>query len=673
MQDRVCFFSEYDLSVGYHLELAEKRVIEIANDNIPQDLEGIIELWHIRRFIESDCKLLRWSDEDFARLKSATEGYKAIIARFFNCLNPQTIKDEFEALEEYEYQKTFWQIIDSFNLYKIIFPEVVREILSNDTSNLRDVLCSQGVVEKFKVIIREELLSNEDSACILLGIYVAKRDAKSEDKLYLPSNLSLEDKEQIINKYLDSKRPNLNYVRLITQVKNDKNKITLSPKTRLKAKRLADKLNKELLDDPRTSKIRSSVNVCFSLEEGIPPLKVDINEQGIHSHTYSVSYVKSCDNQQRILYCGGILGWLNNHFLLNLINKKTEVGGMENLFMDKGIDSYPANIVFNKKEMLSQTMLYAYDKVLQKLGSSFVNELKQYYEEHLRKEYDYPSLVINFPLLNDSFLNKCRVLCPELDAIVKQYNTFIEYDEIDEELIRLSSPLKVEEGKSFLTNKYYDINIENKDIDMVLRGLFNSGNYILHYVEPFKGKGYHSLVELLEQEETVLYSNYSDRQKTLLDILIQQEIISVNPQGYLYIVSKTKIEILESLWIYKVCSYWHYDDEGRKILDEYLAKGWLVTDDHLLSSPEREYFSYYLDNMMFTNGKAYRNHYVHGSTTSVDDENEHLNAYYTFLKLLVILLLKIEDDLWLSRRAMIIDLINRMRNNNLLELNTTTK
>lgn len=41
MQDRVCFFSEYDLSVGYHLELAEKRVIEIANDNIPQDLKAL--------------------------------------------------------------------------------------------------------------------------------------------------------------------------------------------------------------------------------------------------------------------------------------------------------------------------------------------------------------------------------------------------------------------------------------------------------------------------------------------------------------------------------------------------------------------------------------------------------------------------------------------------------
>lgn len=664
MQDRVCFFSKNDLSVGYNLEMAERRIIEIANDNIPQDLEGIIELWHIRRFIESDCKLLRWSGEDFSRLKSATEGYKAIIARFFNCLNPQTIKEEFEALEEYEYQKTFWQIIDSFNLYKIISPEVLREILSNDTSNLRNVLCIQGIVEKFKVIIREELLSNIDSACILLDIYVAKRDNQPEDELYLPSNLGLEDKEQIINEYLDSERPNLNYVRLITQIKNDKNKIVLSPKTRLKAKRLEDKLNRELLDDPKTYKFPCCVNLHFIEKEGMPPLKIGIDEQGVPTHTYSVLYIKECDNKRRILYCGGVFGWLNNHFLLNLINKKVETDGFENLFMDKGRYSYSTNNAFEKKAMLSQYELNAYDNVLQDLGSSITSELKQYYETHLCSEYDYPSLVLNLPLPNDSFLNKCRVLCPELDAIVKQYTTFVEYDEIDEELIRLSHPLKIEEGRSMLTNKYYEINTDNKDVNLALGGLFASGNYILHHVEPFKGKHYHSLVELLENEDSVSYSNYSERQKELLDILIQQELIGINSQGYLYIIDETKIEILESLREYGVCSYWHYDDKGRKILDDYFEKGWVVTDDHLLSKPEREYFSYYLDNMMFTNGKAYRNHYAHGSVTSAIDDKEHLDAYYTLLKLLVILMMKIEDDLWSARRALAIDTMNRIKSNN---------
>lgn len=664
MQDRVCFFSEYDLSVGYNLEMAEKRIIEIANDNIPQDIEGIIELWHIRRLIESNCKLLRWSDEEFARLNSATEEYNAIIAKFFNGLNPQTIKEEFDALEEYEYRKSFWQIIDTFKLYKIISSEVLRKILSNDTNNLRNILFCHGVVEKFKVVIREELISNIDSACILLDIYVAKRDNQPEDELYLPSNLGLEDKEQIINEYLDSERPNLNYVRLITQIKNDKNKIVLSPKTRLKAKRLADKLNKDLLNDPKTSKTRWSVNVRFSIKEGIPPLEIGADEQGVPTHTYSVPYIKACDNKQRILYCGGVFGWLNNHFLLNLINKKVEADGMEKVFMDKGVDSYPENIAFNKKELLSQNMLYAYDKVLQELGSSLTNELKHYYETHLSSEYDYPSLVLNLPLPNDSFLNKCRILCPELDAVVKQYTTFVEYDEIDEELIRLSHPLKIEEGKSLLVNKYYEINTDNTDVNQAISGLFASGNYILHHVEPFKGKHYHSLVDLLEHEDSVSYSNYSERQKKFLDILIQQELIGINSQGRLYIVDETKIEILESLREYGVCSYWHYDDKGRKILDDYREKGWVVTDDHLLSKPEREYFSYYLDNMMFTNGKAYRNHYAHGSVTSAIDDKEHLDAYYTLLKLLVILMMKIEDDLWSARRALAIDTMNRIKSNN---------
>ena len=51
-----------------------------------------------------------------------------------------------------------------------------------------------------------------------------------------------------------------------------------------------------------------------------------------------------------------------------------------------------------------------------------------------------------------------------------------------------------------------------------------------------------------------------------------------------------------------------------------------------------------------------------GSTPPVDDENEHSIAYRTFLKLLAILLLKIEDDLWLARRALSIHAINGRKN-----------
>ena len=154
------------------------------------------------------------------------------------------------------------------------------------------------------------------------------------------------------------------------------------------------------------------------------------------------------------------------------------------------------------------------------------------------------------------------MLCPELDAVVKQYNTFVEEDEIDKDLIRLSKPLKVEEGKSLLINKYYEIADGNNEIRSVLWGFLGSGNSLLSHVEPFKDKHYHSLAELLEKENDVQYSNYANFQKPHLDFLIEQNIIGVNSDGNLYIVSQLQLNVLRSLWEYGVCSYWHYNDEG---------------------------------------------------------------------------------------------------------------
>ena len=654
MQDRVCYLSKDDLSVGHYLEMAEKRIQEVAEGDVPTDLEGVIELWHIKRMIDDECRFQEWTDEKFNTLKQATSGYNNIIAKFFNALDPKKLKSEFELLE-WTYKKTVWQIIDAYKLYKLIEPETLREILVENINYLRVVLECQGIVEKFKGIIHEILLNNVNSAHIILDKYVAKRDLHREVGIHLPSNLTIENKEQILINYLQSDDPNVNYVRLITQIKDDKNNIKLSPKTRLLAERLEKKLNDEMLNDPRTVTTRLSLGVQFIDEEGRPQIELCIDEKGNPTYIYSIPCIRNQYNMHRVGNCISLFGWMNQHFLLNLINKQTEVDTMESLLIDMGRDSYPTHISFNKKNNLAIYQMFGYNKVLtQKLNSSIEIELKSFYEEHFRAQYGYCGLAISIPLNDDPALNKCRVLCPELDAVVKQYNTFVEEGEIDKDLIRLSKPLKVEEGKSLLINKYYEIAEGNNEIRSVLWNLLGSGNSLLSHVEPFKNKHYHSLAELLEKEKDVQYSNYANFQKPHLDFLIKQNIIGVNSDGYIYIVSQSQLNVLRSLWEYGVCSYWHYNDKEQQVLDDMYAKGWLVKDDHLLSKPERDYFSYYLDNSRFTNGKAYRNHYMHGSTPPVDDEKEHQVAYATFLRLLAILLLKIEDDLWLARKVFVI-------------------
>ena len=653
MQDRVCYLSKDDLFVGHYIEMAGKRIQEVSEEGVPTDLEGIIELWHIKRIFEEGYRLQKWTDAEYEKLKSSTNGYNAIIANFFNSINPTKIKSEFELLE-WTYKKTFWEIIDAYKLYRLIEPETLCEIVSKNNNYLREVLKCKGIVEKFKKVIREVLLNNVNSAHIILDKYVAKQDLHRDSELHLPSNLTIEDKEQILINYLQSDNPNVNYVRLITQIKDDKNNIKISPKTRLLAKRLEKKLNEDLLNDPRTVTTHWVMEVQFVDKEETKPVIFKINEKGVPTYTYSIPYIRECDNTRRVVNCISLFRWLNKHFLVNLINKRTEVDTIESSLIDKGRDSYPSYIKFDHKNRLSLYQLYAYEEVLKKNGSSIENELKQFYECHLKEEYDYPSLPINLPKGDESALDKCRVLCPELDAIVHQYSTFVDEDEIDQDLIRLSKPLKVEEGKSLLSNKYYEIAEGNNEIQSVLWGILGSGNSILSYVDPFKDKNYHTLIELLENETNVLYSNYAEFQKHHLDFLIQQRVIDINSDGCLYIVNQSTINVLRSLWEYGVCSYWHYNDEERQVLDDMLAKGWLVKDNHLLSKPERDYFSYYLDNAKFTNGMAYRNHYMHGCTPPVDDENEHIVAYITFLKLLTIILLKIEDDLWLARRVLAI-------------------
>ena len=653
MQDRVCYLSKDDLFVGHYIEMSGKRIQEVSEEGVPTDLEGIIELWHIKRIFEEGYRLQEWTDTEYEKLKSSTNGYNAIIANFFNGLNPTKIKSEFKLLG-WTYKKTFWEIIDSYKLYNLIEPETLRTIISENINYLREILECKGIVAKFKNIIREELLSNSNCAHIILDKYVKKQDVHREHELYLPSNLSLDDKEQILINYLNNDDPNVNYVRLITQIKDSKDQIRISPKTRLLAEKLEKKLNEEMLSDPRTVTKHWSTEVQFVDEDGLFPKEFKINTEGISTYTYSIPYIRTCNNERRVLNCISLFGWLNRSFLINLINKQTEVDVLESSFIDKGKYSYPSYITFINKNRLSLCQLYGYDEVLHKNSSSFEKELKQFYEFHLKEEYDYPSLPINLPSVDDSALNKCRVLCPELDAVVHQYNTFVEEDEIDKDLIRLSKPLKVEEGKSLLENKYYEITEGNNEIKSILWELFGSGNSILSHVDPYKDKNYHSLIELLENETNVLYSNYAEFQKHHLDFLIQQDVIGVCSDGCLYIVNQSTIKVLRSLWEYGVCSYWHYNDEERKVIDDMLAKGWLVKDNHLLSKPERDYFSYYLDNAKFTNGMAYRNHYMHGSTPPVDDEKEHQIAYITFLRLLAILLLKIEDDLWLARRVLAI-------------------
>lgn len=657
MENYVQFFSKDDLSVGYNLSMAEKRIKEISDGNNPTEIDRVVELWHIRHLFKENCRLQQWTDEEFNQLKAEVDGFDKSIAQFFNQITPDNLRKEYESLQ-WGYKKAFWKIIDSFKLYKIIGKDILKEIVADNPNSLHDVLSCKGLVEKFKGTIHEVLLNNNKSAELLLEEYTKKKD-RQESQLFFPSNLTIADKEQIINNYLDCNEPNLNYVRLILQVKNSKTGIILSPQTRLKAEKLASKINDDFWKNNPGASFHWSTDIYFT-DEAKQALDVSFDDTCNNiKYTYSVKYIEGCNNIQRIGNCASYFGWLNEHGLLNLINKPRETNTIEQILIDTGRFSYQTNSLFQQKNWLALYQLHGYNNVLKKLNSSFETELKQFFEIYLKEEFGYSGLAISFPREDYSALEKCRIIFPNLDDVVKQYNSFVEYDDIDRDLIRLSNPVKVEDGISLFKYKYYELVDGNNELRFILWDLFGASNSLLSYVEPFKEKNYHSFVDLLQNEDKVLYHNYQDFQKPNIDRLIDKSIISVDDKGALHITNDKRIGVLKELWEFGVCSYWHYDEPEQQYLDELFAKGWLTKDGHLLSKPERDYFSYYLDNSKFTNGPAYRNHYAHGSTPPADDENTHMEVYLVFLRLLAIMILKIHDDLWLTRKTIV---FNNMQN-----------
>ena len=96
---------------------------------------------------------------------------------------------------------------------------------------------------------------------------------------------------------------------------------------------------------------------------------------------------------------------------------------------------------------------------------------------------------------------------------------------------------------------------------------------------------------------------------------------------------------------FEVISYWHYPKIIRDEIDIMAESKIVKFSNKLFTKAENEYFDFYLNNR-YSNGLWLRNKYVHA--TNSHDEVEQESDYKILLKLFVLLVLKIEDDLNLA-------------------------
>ena len=71
----------------------------------------------------------------------------------------------------------------------------------------------------------------------------------------------------------------------------------------------------------------------------------------------------------------------------------------------------------------------------------------------------------------------------------------------------------------------------------------------------------------------------------------------------------------------------------------------------LFSIPEQKYLNYLFNKSEFSNGLDLRNKYLHGSHAPASAEDEHRINYYIFLRTLIFMVIKINEEFCLKEES----------------------
>lgn len=638
MRNRIQYFSTYDMSVSYYLQNAEEIIEKYHKGWRPEDVNDVIELYNIWLFVDNGIYMKSWSENTLNEIR----GYKDNIIPFFSKLTESTWVEVYKQVD-FSYRHNFWEIIDRFNIKSFISKATLNEALLENSYDLRYLLQRERLVKKNNELLATLLKENEHTAEWLLSEFVEDDKFGNHEHMYFPSALTLQDREEIISAYLDLPEPNLNYVRLVLVAKKDSN-LKLSDDVVLKAKNIEGELNNKFFNEDNTVHFKYSVRLSG---ESNKPLKwVEYDEEGDAILCYSRPIMLGFKDADLLHYCRYGFEFLTYNGMIALVSKVSESSVFERTMGLTGKYSYTTNMAFRYNEAISMLQIEAMQNALENEGRNLESAIKVFYETYLKEKFGYPSIALSLPAPSADWVSKCRIIAPEIDAVAKRYNLFAKRGSVDDDLLQISSDtVKVSGTASCNHIKYYTIKGQPGELFRLFHLLF-SDQSMLSFVDPFKDKHYGSFFQMLvEQDGKIPYDNYAQFQRSDIDHLIGEGYLSKNGEGYLFVEKKMEIALLKHLYDYHSCPVLAYGVYGKEMLQEMAEKGWLEVDNHLFSIEERNYFDYYMYNSPYTNGPALRNRYVHGTSGSPNQDYKHRSAYNRLLILLILELLKIEDDL----------------------------
>ncbi|WP_285059174.1 hypothetical protein [Pedobacter ginsengisoli] len=627
--NKVIFFSVYDGIVGNMLEKIE-TLLEKSNDYSVMNMSDLFEFHHVHQYFENKLYLRRWTDQQKAGYTEKVKLAMNQLKTFFLILKQEDLINQISKLE-FDNRKNFWELFRLYEVYKKTDSNTFTELLNVYPNHITYILEFKQIVEHFNMEIRAFLLNYEKSAELLLS-HFEESTGRASNYIF-PKSLSETDKHNIITEYLNTELPNLNYIELI---KNSRH-LRLPAKILLKAKQKAEALSRHYFNKENSKSFGVSAALgTIQLE----PLKLEKNGTELTT-VYGALYLDSLNTNTKLFSAFNFLfGYTNQQGLATLISKETDIVGFESVLVHSKSE-YRIGFTFRHKALESHIQLQILRLYLKNRHRTIEGLIEGYIKECLIEKYELKNLAFKIPGNDLDPGDKLRLFAPEMEYLLKQYKNYVTDGEIDHDLLQIDStqmylsdiPSAIE--KKYVTSSHHSIaRIQNYFFDPhgILSGWKNE-------------KGERNLFEIL-MTERVLKSELEDYQQAYIDEIVRDGFLIISETGELQMANPVLIFIAGEIHEYGCMSYWHYSASVQEEIDKSKADGILQTSNKLFTPKEISYINYYLNKKEFSNSLDLRNKYMHGSNNRSIDLQQQDYSY--FLRVLIIILLKLQDDLELK-------------------------
>ena len=595
MVNRIKYYGDNDLANYLFWDERLPQISRLFADNaLPEkskdtfDLNDILELYNVGIGYSHFNDVAKGKyDSQYPFLSQAF--HKA--QRLFNSLDIGSMIEQYEHIE-LDYISDFWNALDKTKKYRQVsvsqfislcsFPQIQEKTLD-------EILKHKDIVNAFQTELTKLLDDYPFSYRFIFNDYLNTDGMR----YYFPKEYTQKHMDEALTRFIRSASPSAQYLNMVLS-----SDFPVNAEVKAKAKRKYEDIIRTISKDEETLRIPLKMRIAFSPKQKVPFLDLSKDYNQIF-FSYSEDF---------------IIGDMSNEHLL------------QNFY-------YP----FYFCDPWNRIVAVSHEHDLR----PFEYILEWFYNRYLPESLAIKGFHINLLRQNVGFNARAEAVANCIEGIFYQYSCYVSKGSVDWDYIQYQ-PLKADYRKipSLIKAKYFYG--KGKPFQSLTYLLF-SDQSILRHAKVIKEEC-NCFYDLICQG-TMHLDDFADHQSEPIQRLINKGYLYISGDGVLSWTNPYVIRVLRDLYHFDFCETAYYSQSSRNLeAIQFLQESDMILfGETLLSEQEGRYFNYYLNTISSSNGPQLRNLYAHGKVYGPKVNHEY--NYYVLLRLLVLLTMKIYDEL----------------------------